>query len=135
MEYASGCCMLIPSHILRTVGVLDEKFFAYCEDIDFSLRVRKAGFQLRYVPTAHLWHGSNEPTHRTRSATYRYLSTRNNLWVVRKHGSRLALFTCLCILPLRSLFRIVRLLPSAKWDAIAAEVRGIKDGVFMPLGS
>lgn len=129
MEYASGCCILIPARIIKQVGMLDEAFFAYCEDIDFSLRVRKAGFHLRYVPTALLWHGSQHPTDRSRTATYRYLSTRNNLWVVRKHGSRLDVLACLCILPVRSLFRIVRLVTAANWDSVTAEIKGIRDGL------
>jgi GT2 family glycosyltransferase len=139
MEYASGCCMLIPARILQRVGMLDEAFFAYCEDVDFSLRVRKAGFRLRYVPTAYLWHGSNRPTDRTRAARYRYLATRNNLWVVRKHGSRLEILMCLCVLPLRFLFRMARMVAGAQWDSLFAELRGIRDGVFSsieaPLGT
>jgi len=135
MEYASGCCMLIPARILEKAGMLDESFFAYCEDIDFSLRVRKAGFRLRYVPAALLWHGSSRPTGRTRSAFYRYLATRNNLWVVRKHGSRFEIMTCFCVLPFRSLFRIAHMVAHADWNAIAAELKGIKDGLFSPLRS
>jgi GT2 family glycosyltransferase len=134
MEYASGCCMLIPARILRDVGMFDESFFAYCEDIDLSLRVRKAGFQLRYVPTGHLWHGSLRPTNRTRMATYRYLSTRNNLWVVRKHGSRLDILTCFCILPFRSLFRIAHIAASSRWSSIVAELKGVKDGLLFNVG-
>lgn len=135
MEFASGCCMLIPARILQNVGMLDETFFAYCEDIDFSIRIRKAGFRLRYVPTAHIWHGSSKPTNKTRSEMYRYLSTRNNLWVVRKHGSWFEIFTCLCILPSRSLFRTMRMMISSDWNAIAAEWKGIRDGVFSPISS
>lgn len=135
MEYASGCCMLIPAPILQQVGMLDESFFSYCEDIDFSIRVRKAGCRLQYVPTARLWHGGIRPTGRTRSAFYRYLSTRNNLWVVRKHGSLLEIMLCCCILPLRSLFRIVRMVTSADGNSIAAELKGIKDGVFSRINS
>ena len=135
MEYASGCCMLIPATILKQAGMLDDAYFAYCEDIEFSLRVRKAGFHLRYVPDAHLWHGSKRPTNRTRTATYRYLSTRNNLWVVRRHGSRLDFLSCLCILPLRSLFRIAKLAAKRNWSGISAEARGIRDGIFAPAGT
>ena len=135
MEYASGCCMLIPTSVLKRTGMFDESFFAYCEDVDLSIRVRKAGFRLRYVPTAQLWHGSHKPTNRTRTATYRYLSTRNNLWVVRKHGSWLDVLTCLCILPLRSLFRIAKLTADRNWAAVFAEARGMKDGVFAQAGT
>ena len=135
MQYSSGCCVLIPARILEKAGLLDESFFAYCEDIDFSLRVRKAGFRLRYVPAALLWHGSSRPTDRTRSTFYRYLATRNNLWVVRKHGSRVGIMPCICILPFRSLFRVARMVTCTDWDAIVAELRGIKDGLFLPLRS
>lgn len=133
MEYASGCCMLIPARILKSVGMLDETFFAYCEDIDFSLRVRKAGFKLHYVPKACLWHGSRNQQKRTCTATYRYLSTRNNLWVVRKHGSKLEIFTSMCLLPIRSLFRILRIFAGADWNTTAAELRGAKDGLLSPV--
>ena len=135
MEYASGCCMLIPARILQNVGMFDDAFFAYCEDIDLSLRIRKAGFRLRYVPTAHIWHGSSKPKNRARSGMYRYLSTRNNLWVVRKHGSWFEIFTCLCILPSRSLFRILRMMIHSDWHAISAELKGIRDGAFSPISA
>ena len=127
--------MLIPGRVLESAGKLDEAFFAYCEDIDFSLRVREADFMLRYVPTAVLWHGSRIPTNRTRTARYRYLSTRNNLWVVRRHGSLLEFFACLCILPLRSIFRIARMITDRNWSAIGAEVRGVRDGLFSQAGT
>ncbi len=130
MEYASGCCMLLPARILQSVGMFDETFFAYCEDIDLSLRIRKAGFRLRYVPTAHLWHGSSKPTRRTRSGMYRYLATRNNLWVVRKHGSWFEIFTCLCILSIRSMFRVMYMMVRSDWHAIPSELKGIRDGAF-----
>jgi len=133
MEYASGCCMLIPTSILDRVGMLDESFFAYCEDIDFSLRIRKAGFRLRYVPSAYLWHGSSQPTERTSTSTYRYLSTRNNLWVVRKHGTWYDLIISICLLPLRSFFRIANMAARGQWTCIPAEVRGIRDGIFSDL--
>lgn len=135
MEFASGCCMLIPSKILEAVGMLDESFFAYCEDIDFSLRVREAGFRLSYTPTARLWHGTITPTYRTRISQYRYLATRNNLWVVRKHGSRFDVLVCLCILPTRMVFRMMRMALDARWSAITAELGGVKDGIFGQLTS
>lgn len=135
MDFASGCCMLIPARILRQVGKLDESYFAYCEDIDFSLRVRKAGFQLRYVPSAHLWHGSIYPTERAKTRTYRYLSTRNNLWVVRKHGTRWEFLLCLGLLPFRSLYRIIGMAAIGRWSSIAGEAQGIRDGLFSDLSS
>ena len=56
INYLSGCCLLIPKKIIRKIGLLDEKFFLYYEDADFSLRAKKAGFTLRIVSQAIAYH-------------------------------------------------------------------------------
>jgi hypothetical protein len=55
--------------------------------------------------------------------------------VVRKHGSRLDVLACFCILPLRSLFRIARMIMRTEWNSVAAEFKGIKDGALISAGS
>ncbi|MDP2837933.1 MAG: glycosyltransferase family 2 protein [Candidatus Moranbacteria bacterium] len=54
--FLTGCALLVRSAVLEQVGLLDERFFLYYEDVDFSLRVRAAGFQGRVVPGATVWH-------------------------------------------------------------------------------
>jgi GT2 family glycosyltransferase len=54
--YATGCCVLTTAGIIRTVGALDESYFMYTEDADWSLRIRKAGYRLVFEPRAHVWH-------------------------------------------------------------------------------
>ena len=56
VEILSGCCMLIRAETLREIGLFNRAFFAYAEDIDWSLRAREAGIRLRYEPQAALWH-------------------------------------------------------------------------------
>jgi GT2 family glycosyltransferase len=38
------------------VGMLDEAYFMYTEDADWSLRVRRAGYRILYEPRARVWH-------------------------------------------------------------------------------
>lgn len=54
--YLTGCCLLATAEAWRKVGPLDEGYFIYAEDADWSLRAREAGYALLFVPTARLWH-------------------------------------------------------------------------------
>ena len=45
VDYATGCAMLIRPALIRRIGSFDPRFFAYCEDVDLSMRARQAGFR------------------------------------------------------------------------------------------
>lgn len=45
---------LIPISVLEKIGVPDERYFIFSDDLDFSLRALKAGFSIKCVPSAHM---------------------------------------------------------------------------------
>ena len=55
-DWATGCALFAPRRVFETVGLLDESFQLYSEDLDYCLRAKEAGFKVVYVPTAKLWH-------------------------------------------------------------------------------
>lgn len=66
------------------VGAFDERFFAFCEDVDWSLRAQLAGFSCRYVPAAVAYHMGSATLGSGMTDFTRYHLTRNSLWVVIK---------------------------------------------------
>jgi len=56
VDYITGCCLLVKRLVIETVGMLDERFFMYGEDVDWCLRAQRAGFHLLYEPGAKVWH-------------------------------------------------------------------------------
>lgn len=56
VEGLTGCGVLIKKSALNKVGLFDEDFFFYGEDVDLSLRFRKAGYKIIFVPNAKMWH-------------------------------------------------------------------------------
>jgi GT2 family glycosyltransferase len=56
VDYVSGCALLARREVFERVGLLDESYRAYFEDADFCLRAARAGFAVRYVPDARVWH-------------------------------------------------------------------------------
>jgi hypothetical protein len=55
-EWVSGCAMLVRREVFEAVGLLDPSYTIYCEDVDFCLRARRAGWRCVYEPAARVWH-------------------------------------------------------------------------------
>jgi hypothetical protein len=84
---ATGCAMLLRATALTQVGLLDERFWAYIEDVDWSIRFLQSNYQLRFEPKARVWHFDGG-TSVARGSQFRrqYLSTRNLLLLGRAHA-------------------------------------------------
>lgn len=88
VDVLSGCCMLVRTNVLPKIGgAFDEDYFMYCEDVDLSYRIQKAGYQNIYFPEATLIHYKGEST---RKATLSYVRIFNEALstFVRKHYSK-----------------------------------------------
>ncbi len=55
-SYITGCAMLIKKEVFKKIGLLDEDYFLYYEDADFSYRARKNGFKVAVLPSAIAYH-------------------------------------------------------------------------------
>ena len=55
-EWFTGCCVFINTDIFKDIGYFDERFFAYYEDIDFSIRLKKMGYSIALMTDSHLQH-------------------------------------------------------------------------------
>lgn len=57
VDYASGACLAMRRALFDKLDGFDEKFApAYCEDVDFCLRVRESGMRIRYEPASVVYH-------------------------------------------------------------------------------
>jgi GT2 family glycosyltransferase len=82
---ADGAAMAASRAAIERVGLLDEELFAYVEDVDWSLRMRAAGFAVVFVPDAKVWHAGSASTGGVASTTNLYYATRNTLVVAERH--------------------------------------------------
>jgi len=56
IDTPTGAFYLTRRKIIDKIGLLDERFFMYAEDIDWSLRIKQAGWKIMYVPTVKITH-------------------------------------------------------------------------------
>jgi GT2 family glycosyltransferase len=84
--FASGCMLFVSRGVIENVGMLDEGFFIYHEDVDWCLRMKRRGYRVVYNPQARIWHKVSS-TNRIDSPFYLYFTMRNKILLVRKHAS------------------------------------------------
>lgn len=94
-DFATGCCILIKREVIERVGILDKKFFLYSEDVDYSLRVKEAGFKVLFVPESVIWHKIGRSSGGAGSKLQQYYQTRNRILLTFKHGPFKAKFTAI----------------------------------------
>ena len=82
---ACGGAALYRRAMLDRIGLLDEDFFAYLEDVDLNFRANSAGFTCRYIPAARVYHIGSATTGSKINAFTVRLSTRNNLYLLLKN--------------------------------------------------
>lgn len=86
VEVLTGAFMFIRKEVFGKVGLLDEEYFMYGEDIDFSYRVFKAGYKVVYYPDTTIIHYKGEST-RKGSLNYVLIFYKAMQIFARKHFS------------------------------------------------
>jgi hypothetical protein len=109
-DFATGCFAMYKAEALKEVGLFDERYFAYMEDVDLSQRMKKKGWKIQYSPDGVLWHKVSQSSG-IGSEQNDYYITRNRM-----------LFG-LTYAPLRTKFALIResiklLLSGRQWQKI-----------------
>lgn len=86
-DFVTGCCMLIKREVIEKVGLFDEKYFLYFEDVDYSVRIKRQGYHLSYYPDVHLWHKNASSSGGAGGKTSIYYQNRNRFYFGFKYAS------------------------------------------------
>lgn len=97
-DWFTGCACLIKSSVFKKVGFFDEDFFAYFEDVDFSLRLKELNFKIGLDINSYLFHhesfslksGQNKEGKLNPYA--HYLNIKNHIILLKKHIKKFNFF-------------------------------------------
>jgi hypothetical protein len=92
VETVSATCLLLRQKAMAEVGRLDERFFMYLEDLDYCLRLRRAGWKLYYLPGVQIIH-LGEKSSGGRMRRYSIHAYRSLFYFYHKHYRPPALWT------------------------------------------
>ena len=84
LNYLSGCCWLIRSKAFEKCGLMDESFFLYVEDVDYSCTFINNGYRLSCTKDSVIYHKEGRSTSIKESLFY--YNTRNRLYLNKKLG-------------------------------------------------
>jgi GT2 family glycosyltransferase len=126
-----GCALLLNGSMLRDIGLLDERYFFYYEDLDLCLRARQQGYRLMTVPAARLWHKVASSAGMG-SAFRVYQMARGNTILYRTHARGLQKPIGFLIRVGSTVKKIFQFLATGQFDLLLSYGQGIVDGWRTP---
>jgi GT2 family glycosyltransferase len=86
VDVVQGACMLLRRAAIERVGPLDEDYFIYSEEVDLCHRLRRAGWQIWWVPEATVMHYGGRSTRQVAAAMFLRLYQGKVLYFRKNHG-------------------------------------------------
>jgi len=127
-DYLWGTCLLVNLAAAQQIGLLDDRFFMYYEDLDWSIRFRQAGYRLRLVADARLYHRVAVSTGGMDSPLHRYYLGRSSVLFFRRHA-HLGFLPAIFLYRLGSAVKMVlRLLLTGRQESATTYLQGLWEG-------
>lgn len=86
IDHPLGAALMVRGETIEQVGLFDEAYFMYCEEIDWCIRIRRAGLEIRCVPKARITHYAGQSTRQSRG-TMLVALWRSRFHLFEKHYS------------------------------------------------
>ena len=124
VDHVMGAFFLVRRALFERLGGFDERFFVYLEDLDLTLRAKRAGFATMYLARASAFHRGGGVSERVKPARL-YYSLHSRLRYGRKHfGSLAALGLAAGTFLVEPVTRTVWAVVTGRWDEIPATASG-----------
>jgi len=125
--YAHGAAMMLKREIIDQVGFMPECYFLYYEELDWSMMINRAGYEIWYDPASTIYHKESQSTGQN-SPLRTYYITRNRLLLVKRNYTGMK--KCLAYIYLQMIVAIrdiLRFIIKGRTDLIKATVKGLQD--------
>jgi GT2 family glycosyltransferase len=127
VDYLLGCVLLLRCSALRKIGLFDERYYFYYEDMDLSIRIQDAGYRLITVPAAKAWHEVAGSAGQG-SAFQIYHRARSSVIFARCHARGLQRPACVAFRGGSAILASIRLLWRRQPALLKSYWQGIRDG-------
>ena len=125
--YAHGAAMMLKREIIDKVGLMPECYFLYYEELDWSMMITRAGYEIWYEPASTIYHKESQSTGQN-SPLRTYYITRNRLLLVKRNYKGLIKYLAYTYLQMAVATRdILKYLFKGRTDLLKATLKGLRD--------
>lgn len=123
--YAHGAAMMTKREVIDKAGLMPECFFLYYEELDWSMMITRAGYEIWYEPNCTIYHKESQTTGQ-QSPLKTYYITRNRLLFVKRNVSNMMKYLSYAyIIGIVTLKDILKYSFSRRFDLVKATINGI----------
>jgi len=87
VDWVTGACLLVRREVIQQVGLLDEGFFMYSEELDWCRRIKQAGWKIVYLPEAKIIHYMGRSSDQVVAQRHIYFQTSKVRYFRKHHGA------------------------------------------------
>lgn len=131
ITFMNGCASLISKEAITELGLLDDRFFIYSEDTDYSLRILESNHSIIYAPKAFLYHKVSYASESNRGKWFVfYLATRNIIFLQKKHLPKFLIPVFAIAFGVRwVMYLTLKLTVLRDFKSVRAIYQGVEDGI------
>lgn len=123
--YAHGAAMIVKREAIEKAGLMPECYFLYYEELDWSMKIRRAGYDIWYEPACTIFHKESQTTGQN-SPLRTYYITRNRLLFAQRNQQAMAKYiTYLYLISIVAIRDILKYAFQQRWDLVRATIRGV----------
>lgn len=125
--YAHGAAMMLKREVINKVGLMPECYFLYYEELDWSMMITRAGFEIWYEPGCTIYHKESQATGQN-SPLRTYYITRNRLLLVKRNWNGITKhLSYIYLIGVVALRDIIRHAVKGQWSLLKSVCHGIAD--------
>lgn len=125
--YAHGAAIMVKQEVIEKVGLMPECYFLYYEELDWSMMIRRADYDIWYEPACTIYHKESQSTGQDSSLKSYYMTRNRLLFAKRNISSPQKYLTYGYLIGIVALRDIIKSLLSHRPDLAKATLKGLRD--------
>ena len=130
--YAHGAAMMVKREVIEKAGLMPECYFLYYEELDWSMMIRRAGYDIWCEPACTIYHKESQTTGQNSPLRTYYITRNRLLFAKRNINSPQRYLTYLYLIGIVALRDIIKYTLHRRPDLAQTTLKGICDFIFTP---